>query len=117
MDLAKIQELPSGARFYRCAFQVNTFDYVPPREAVAEAFQRKQRKARRLSDDELGRRAEQAHAKPGRRETTSTPHDRSPWVAEHAKRRAKGYATFVGRAHRSWTMTVNHILKVTTSFG
>jgi uncharacterized protein YjaG (DUF416 family) len=28
MDLAKIQELPSGARFYRCAFQVNTFDYV-----------------------------------------------------------------------------------------
>ena len=23
-----IQALPSGARFYRCAFQVNTFDYV-----------------------------------------------------------------------------------------
>ncbi|ARL23920.1 TrlF family AAA-like ATPase [Burkholderia pseudomallei] len=28
MDLGKIRELPSGARFYRCAFQVNTFDYV-----------------------------------------------------------------------------------------
>ena len=28
MDLGNIQELPSGARFYRCAFQVNTFDYV-----------------------------------------------------------------------------------------
>ncbi len=28
MDLKKIQALPSGARFYRCAFQVNTFDYV-----------------------------------------------------------------------------------------
>lgn len=28
MDLAKVQELPSGARFYRCAFQVNTFDYI-----------------------------------------------------------------------------------------
>lgn len=28
MDLASIEKLPSGARFYRCAFQVNTFDYV-----------------------------------------------------------------------------------------
>lgn len=28
MGLRKIQELPSDARFYRCAFQVNTFDYV-----------------------------------------------------------------------------------------
>lgn len=28
MDLGKIRDLPSGARFYRCAFQVNTFDYL-----------------------------------------------------------------------------------------
>lgn len=28
VNLEKIQELPSGARFYRCAFQVNTFEYV-----------------------------------------------------------------------------------------
>jgi energy-coupling factor transporter ATP-binding protein EcfA2 len=28
MNLKKLQQLPSGARFYRCAFQVNTFDYV-----------------------------------------------------------------------------------------
>lgn len=28
MDLRAIQHLPNGARFYRCAFQVNTFDYV-----------------------------------------------------------------------------------------
>lgn len=28
LDQASIDKLPSGARFYRCAFQVNTFDYV-----------------------------------------------------------------------------------------
>lgn len=28
MDLNEVQTLPSGARFYRCAFQVNTFDYI-----------------------------------------------------------------------------------------
>ena len=28
MDLVALQKLPSGARFYRCAFQVNTFDYL-----------------------------------------------------------------------------------------
>jgi len=28
MDLAQIEDLPLGARFYRCAFQVNSYDYV-----------------------------------------------------------------------------------------
>lgn len=28
MDLKKIRELPNGARFYRCAFQVNSYEYV-----------------------------------------------------------------------------------------
>ena len=28
MDLKEIQNLPNGARFYRCAFQVNTYEYV-----------------------------------------------------------------------------------------
>jgi ABC-type lipoprotein export system ATPase subunit len=28
MDLKQIEGLPSGARFYRCAFQVNTYEYV-----------------------------------------------------------------------------------------
>jgi hypothetical protein len=28
MDLTKLQTLPNGARFYKCALQVNTFDYV-----------------------------------------------------------------------------------------
>lgn len=28
MDLDRIADLPAGARFYRCAFQVNTYDYV-----------------------------------------------------------------------------------------
>jgi len=28
MDLKKIEDLPNGARFYRCAFQVNTYDYI-----------------------------------------------------------------------------------------
>lgn len=28
MDLARIEDLPVGARFYRCAFQVNSYEYV-----------------------------------------------------------------------------------------
>ena len=28
MDLKEIQNLPNGARFYRCAFQVNTYEYI-----------------------------------------------------------------------------------------
>ena len=28
MDLKRIADQPAGARFYRCAFQVKTFDYV-----------------------------------------------------------------------------------------
>lgn len=28
MDLSRIADLPGGARFYRCAFQINTYDYV-----------------------------------------------------------------------------------------
>lgn len=28
MDLARIEDLPGGARFYRCAFQVNSYDYI-----------------------------------------------------------------------------------------
>lgn len=28
IELKHIEELPSGARFYRCAFQVNTYDYI-----------------------------------------------------------------------------------------
>ncbi|MEX2206664.1 MAG: AAA family ATPase [Myxococcota bacterium] len=28
MDLAALERLPRGARFYRCAFQVNTYEYV-----------------------------------------------------------------------------------------
>jgi hypothetical protein len=28
MDLNEIKNLPCGARFFRCALQVNTYDYV-----------------------------------------------------------------------------------------
>lgn len=50
----------------------------------------REKKARRLSDDELVKRAAAAPEKPGERTTTGTSLERNPYVAEVAKRRAKG---------------------------
>ena len=58
---------------------------------LKQANQIKERQARKLSDaevEELARR--QGRTKVGKRSTNVTQHQRSYWVAEHAKRRAKG---------------------------
>ena len=50
----------------------------------------KEKKAIRLSDDELEKRALKSIKKAGNRTVSTTQHDRSPWISEHIKRKAKG---------------------------
>ncbi|HYD63426.1 MAG TPA: HNH endonuclease [Noviherbaspirillum sp.] len=61
-----------------------------PKTKLDEIYRRKERQARKLSDEELRRRAAHAHAKPGRRITSTNQIERSPWVAEYSRRRAAG---------------------------
>jgi 5-methylcytosine-specific restriction enzyme A len=61
-----------------------------PAQLVAEASQTRAKKARRLSDAELGERARLAAKKPSMRPTTATTYERDAYVSELAKRRANG---------------------------
>lgn len=55
-----------------------------------ELYSTKIKEAKRLSDEELKKRAEATPNKRGQRNTTVIQYDRSPWISEYAKRRAKG---------------------------
>lgn len=58
---------------------------------LKELSQLKEKRARKLSDTEVEALAwRQGRAKVGKRNTRVTQYQRSPWVAEHAKRRSKG---------------------------
>lgn len=62
-----------------------------PVAAIQQAEERTLRQARRLSDDELALRAQESgRAKVGARAASVRQFQRSVWVAEHARRRAKG---------------------------
>jgi 5-methylcytosine-specific restriction protein A len=61
-----------------------------PVEALAIQSERVAKRVRRLSDEEVRQRAEQARERPGLRPALANRFDRDPHVAEHAKRRAKG---------------------------
>ncbi len=57
----------------------------------------KEKQARRLSDNEVERLAkQQGQTKVSMRNVSTTQHQRSPWVAEHARRRAKGHCELCG---------------------
>lgn len=63
---------------------------VMNQEAAKQAFEKKERQAAKLSDNELHQRAKNAPAKTGSRPAVTTQYGRSPYVAEYAKRRANG---------------------------
>lgn len=71
---------------------------VPPiaKVVVDASAEIKLRQAKRLTDAELLKRACKAHRQPGRRIVEATQHDRNPWVAEYAKRRAAGACDLCG---------------------
>ena len=50
----------------------------------------KEKKAKKLSDQELSKRAKQSAKKAGNRTVSSTQYDRSVWVSEYTKRKANG---------------------------
>jgi len=61
-----------------------------PLKKIIDLSEKKIRKAKRLSDKELKKRAENSSKKIGSRKVVSTQFERSVWVAENAKRKAKG---------------------------
>ena len=66
-------------------------------EVARELIQRKERAARRLSDEEVAERAKRSGRQlVGTQATTVKQHQRSVWVAEHAKRRAAGRCELCG---------------------
>ncbi|SDK77386.1 5-methylcytosine-specific restriction enzyme A [Modicisalibacter muralis] len=60
-------------------------------EKAREAYQRREKRAARLADDELKKRAMNAPTIPGSRPAVAMQYARSPEVSEYAKRRANGY--------------------------
>lgn len=76
-----------------CIFPLKLRDGKSPvmsREYAQKPFETKTKKAKRLSNEEVERRAKNANKTVGTRNTVSLQHDRDPWVAEHAKRKANG---------------------------
>ncbi|OXM85810.1 HNH endonuclease [Paenibacillus rigui] len=64
--------------------------YHPAEIVVQEAKAVHERKAKRMSMDDLKQRAKHARKTSSRREGTVTTYDRDPYVTEYAKRRANG---------------------------
>lgn len=58
---------------------------------VIQNYDLKVKKAKRLSDAELSKRANTANRSNGSRKVVSTQYDRNPWVSENAKRLANGF--------------------------
>jgi 5-methylcytosine-specific restriction enzyme A len=76
-----------------CVFPLKLKDGLLPAirlEDVQKPFDLKVKKARSLSDEEVKRRARNSKKSAGSRPILSQQFDRDPWVAEHAKRDAKG---------------------------
>lgn len=72
--------------------KVKSAEVVPIDEAAAiELSVKKERRARKLSDEDLRKRAENAPAQVGSRAGQTTFIPRSPYVAAYAKRRANGH--------------------------
>lgn len=60
------------------------------KSTLEELYGTKVKEAKRLSDDALKQRAQATPKRRGQRNATVLQHDRSPWISEYAKRRAKG---------------------------
>lgn len=61
-----------------------------PADLVTKKQQRKEKQARRLSDEELQKRAKNSRKQPSNRTVATTTYERNVYIAELAKRRAKG---------------------------
>lgn len=76
-----------------CIFPLRLKDGSVPSislEYALNPFEQKAKKARKLSDEDVKRRAQNARKFAGSRITTNQQFDRDPWVIENAKREANG---------------------------
>lgn len=76
-----------------CVFPLKLITGATPAisdEHLKKAFEQKAKKALRLSDAEIKKRAKNANKTVGSRQTISQQYERDPWVAENAKRDANG---------------------------
>jgi 5-methylcytosine-specific restriction protein A len=76
-----------------CVFPLKLINEDAPiisKDYADKPFEEKAKKARRLSDDEIKQRAQNAKKTIGVRNTISQQFDRNPWVSELAKRIANG---------------------------
>ncbi len=67
------------------------------KQAIEKNVEKKQRKARKLSNAELSDRAKKGRKTPGSRTSTTTQYERDPYVIEYSKRRAKGTCDLCGQ--------------------
>ncbi|WP_215878999.1 HNH endonuclease [Acidithiobacillus ferrooxidans] len=91
---------PDGAENNRVVWmfpvKLVTAEAILDKDTIEEPYQAKLKQARRLSDEELLKRAARGEQKPGRRQVVVTQYDRSPWVVECVKRRAHGLCEACG---------------------
>lgn len=76
-----------------CVFPLVLASGVPPtiaNENLRNAQSVKERKARKLSDEELLKLAKNRRKLPGSRQAVVNQYERDPWVSEYAKREADG---------------------------
>ena len=76
---------------------VDNHEVIIDKEIIDSNFDKKEKKARRLSDGELeGKAKESQSKKTSVRTTTSKTYERNPYVTEFAKRRANGICQLCG---------------------
>ena len=76
-----------------CVFPLALVDGVAPaipNEIEHKPFDAKSKKAQRLSDEQIAKKAQDAKVSKGSRDVLSKQYHRDPWIAENAKRLAKG---------------------------
>lgn len=85
-------------------------------DIIIERRRREERKARRLSDAELEKRAKNARSRSGSRNISTNTYERDPYVSEYAKRSANGIcqlcdqeAPFIGKDSKPYLET-HHII-------
>lgn len=77
-------------RVYVFPLQLKSSSHLVIAEDKQHVYAVKQKKAKRLSLEELAKRANESTRKPSTSKQMSTTYDRNPWVAEYAKRLANG---------------------------
>jgi|GEM_PF-628422 len=89
----ELQPDESGDERNVFVFPVKIDDGIYPsidQASLAHVYEKKVSQAKKLSDEELAKRAKSSRKKSGSRTVSQKQYARDPWVSENAKRKAKG---------------------------